>query len=230
MILGTLIISALYLLTNYVYLKVLPLSGSPDGADAISRGIQFATNDRVGTSAMSVIFGDYAAVIMAVFIMISTFGCNNGLVLAGPRVYYAMAKDGLFFRKVSEINKKGVPGFALAVQGIWAVLLCLTGTYNDLLAYVIFAVLIFFTLTIIAIFVLRVKQPDIPRPYKAFGYPVIPALYVVVILIIMVILLIYKSQYTLMGLGIVLLGIPVFFLWNRIGNRNSDNKSLGQDS
>ena len=162
----------------------------------LARGIQYATDDRVATSAMSVVFGDYAAIIMAIFIMISTFGCNHGLILAGPRVYYAMAKDGLFFKKVGEINKNGVPGFAIAVQGVWAVLLCLSGTYGNLLDYVIFAVLIFFTLTILAIFVLRVKSPDIPRPYKAFGYPVIPAIYILTTIAIMVILLIYKPNYT----------------------------------
>jgi len=212
---GTLIVSALYLLTNYVYIKILPLTGSPDGADAISRGIQYATDDRVATSAMSVIFGDSAAVIMAVFIMISTFGCNNGLIMAGPRVYYAMAKDGLFFKRVGDINKNGVPGFAIIVQGIWSVLLCMSGTYGNLLDFVIFAVLIFFTLTILAIFILRVKRPDIPRPYKAFGYPVIPSLYILTTITIMVILLIYKPNYTFPGLLIVILGIPVFFLWKK---------------
>lgn len=221
---GTLLVSVIYLLTNFIYIKVLPLSGSPDGADVLSRGIQYATDDRVATSAMSVVFGDYAAIIMAVFIMISTFGCNHGLIMAGPRVYYAMAKDGLFFKRVGNINKNGVPGFAIAVQGVWSVLLCLSGTYGDLLDYVIFAVLIFFTLTILAIFVLRVKRPDIPRPYKAFGYPVIPALYILTTTAIMVILLMYKPNYTFPGLGIVLLGIPVFYLWKKY------NKNTGESS
>jgi basic amino acid/polyamine antiporter, APA family len=213
---GTLLISVIYLFTNFVYIKILPLSGSPTGTDVLSRGIQYATDDRVATSAMSVVFGNYAAVIMAIFIMISTFGCNHGLILAGPRVYYAMAKDGLFFKKVGEINKKGVPGFALVVQGIWSVLLCLSGTYGDLLDYVIFAVLIFFSLTILGIFILRKKRPDIPRPYKAFGYPVIPAIYILTTILIMVILLIYKPNYTFPGLGIVLLGIPVFYIWKKL--------------
>lgn len=212
---GTLLISVIYLFTNFVYIRILPLSGSPDGADVLSRGIQFATDDRVATSAMSVVFGDYAAIIMAIFIMVSTFGCNHGLILAGPRVYYAMAKDGLFFRKVGLLNKKGVPGFALTIQGVWSVLLCLSGTYGDLLDYVIFAVLIFFTLTILAIFVLRKKRPDIPRPYKAFGYPVIPAIYILTTILIMIILLIYKPAYTWPGLGIVLLGIPIFYIWRK---------------
>jgi APA family basic amino acid/polyamine antiporter len=210
---GTLIVAVIYLFTNFIYIKILPLAGSPDGVDAISRGIQFATDDRVATSAMNVIFGDYAAIIMAVFIMISTFGCNHSLILAGPRVYYAMAKDGLFFKKVGSINKRGVPGFAIAVQGVWSVLLCLSGTYSNLLDYVIFAVLIFFAITILAIFVLRIRKPDVPRPYKAFGYPVVPAIYIFITVIIMVILLIYKPNYTFPGLIIVLLGIPVYFLW-----------------
>ncbi|HBB93258.1 MAG TPA: amino acid transporter [Bacteroidales bacterium] len=212
---GTLIVSVLYMLANYVYIKVLPLSGSPDGVTAIERGIQFATNDRVATATMSVIIGDYAAIIMAIFIMISTFGCNNGMVLSSPRVYYAMAMDGLFFKRAGKLNKNGVPGFALIIQGVWASLLCLSGTYNNLLDYVIFAVLLFFILTIGAIFVLRVKQPDAERPYKAFGYPVIPALYILVTTIICVILLIYKPNYTFPGLIIVLLGIPVYYLWRK---------------
>ena len=203
------------MVTNFVYIRILPLHGSPDGADAIARGIQYATDDRVATSVMSVIIGDYSAIIMAVFIMISTFGCNHIMVLAGPRVYYAMAKDGLFFKKIGSLNNKGVPAFALIVQGVWSIMLCLSGTYGNLLDYVIFAVLLFFTLTILAIFILRKKRPDIPRPYKAFGYPVIPGLYILTTLAIMVILLIYKPNYTFPGLGIVILGIPVFYLWRK---------------
>jgi APA family basic amino acid/polyamine antiporter len=223
---GTLLVSSIYLITNYVYIKILPLAGSPNGTDVLSRGIQFATDDRVATSAMSVVFGDYAAIIMAIFIMISTFGCNHGLIMAGPRVYYAMAKDGLFFRKVAEINKSGVPGFAIIVQGVWSILLCLSGTYGNLLDYVIFAVLIFFTLTILAIFILRVKRPDIPRPYKAFGYPVIPAIYIITTVTIMVILLIYKPGYTFPGLGIVILGIPVFYFWKMYNKSPEKNQEI----
>ena len=220
---GTLLVSGLYLLTNFVYIRILPLHGTPGGADAIAQGIQFATDDRVATSAMSVIIGDYAAIVMAIFIMISTFGCNQIMILAGPRVYYAMAVDGLFFKRVGSLNARGVPAFALIVQGVWSVLLCLSGTYGNLLDYVIFAVLLFFALTILAIFILRTKRPDIPRPYKAFGYPFIPALYILTTLLIMVILLIYKPNYTFPGLGIVLLGIPVFYLWRRFnGNLRSE--------
>jgi len=222
---GTIIVSAIYLFTNVVYLRILPLSGSPDGLDVLSRGIQFATDDRVATSAMSVVFGDASAILMAVFIIISTFGCNHSLVLAGPRVYYAMAVDGLFFKKVGEINRSGVPGFAIVIQGIWSILLCLSGTYGNLLDYVIFAVLLFFAITILAIFVLRVKRPDIPRPYKAFGYPYIPAIYIIVTLVIMVILLIYKPDYTFPGLVIVLVGIPVYYLWREYHRRKGRIKS-----
>ncbi len=229
LVLGTAIVSVIYLLTNLVYIMILPLSGSPDGTDTLSRGIQFATDDRVATSAMSVVFGDYAAIIMAIFIMISTFGCDHGLILAGPRVYYAMARDGLFFRKVGEINRKGVPGFAIAIQGIWSVLLCLSGTYSDLLDYVIFAVLLFFSLTILAIFILRVKRPELPRPYKSFGYPIIPALYILTTTFIMIILLIYKPKYTFPGLVIVLLGIPVFFLWRKYSKSYGTVQELNQN-
>jgi len=223
---GTLLVSALYLLANRVFIRILPLHGSPDGVDAVARGIQYATDDRVATSVMSVIVGDYAAIIMAVFIMISTFGCNHIMILAGPRVYYAMAKDGLFFKKVGSLNNKGVPAFALIVQGVWSVLLCLSGTYGNLLDYVIFAVLLFFTLTILAIFILRKKRPDIPRPYKAFGYPIIPALYIITTFVIMVILLIYKPNYTFPGLGIVLLGIPVFYLWRRFSKNQEKEEEI----
>ena len=149
---------------------------------------------------------------MAVVIMISTFGCNNGLILSGARVYYAMAKDGLFFKATGTLNRKAVPGTALVVQGVWASLLCLSGTYSDLLDYVVFAVLIFFVLVVSAIFILRKKRPDWERPYKAWGYPVVPALYILVAAAIAVDLLIFKTKNTVPGLLIVLLGIPVYFI------------------
>jgi len=220
-LIGTFIVSVLYIFVNYIFLAVLPLHGSPDGADTFSRGIQYATDDRVATSVMEVALGDPAAVIMALLIMISTFGCNHGLILAGPRVYYAMAADGLFFKRVGKINKNGVPGFAMIIQGIWSILLCLSGTYSDLLDYVIFAVLLFFTLTILAIFILRKKRPDEPRPYRAFGYPFVPALYILITTAIMVILLIYKPNYTFPGLFIVFLGVPVYFLWKKFSKEKS---------
>ena len=219
LVLGTGIVILIYLLANIGYLLVLPLTGSPEALDAMGRGIQFAVSDRVGTAAASVIFGENAAVIMAIMIMISTFGCNNGLILAGARVYYAMAKDGLFFKKAGVLNKKSVPGTALIVQGIWTCLLCLSGTYSDLLDYVVFAVLLFYILTVVGIFILRKKQPNVERPYKAFGYPIIPAIYIFLAAAISIDLLIFKPQYTWPGLGIVLLGIPVYFVWKKIGSR-----------
>jgi basic amino acid/polyamine antiporter, APA family len=215
LVMGTGTVILIYILANLSYLLVLPLAGSPEALDASGRGIQFAASDRVGTAAASIIFGESAAVIMAVMIMISTFGCNNGLILAGARVYYAMAKDGLFFKGAGLLNKKSVPGAALIVQGIWTCLLCLSGTYSDLLDYVVFAVLLFYILTIAGIFILRKKQPGAERPYKAFGYPVVPAIYIILAALISLDLLIFKPQYTWPGLGIVMLGIPVYYFWRR---------------
>jgi APA family basic amino acid/polyamine antiporter len=193
----------LYIAANYVYLRVLPLEA-----------IQNAPADRVGTAAATAIFGPIGATLMAVAIMISTFGCVNGMSLAGARVYYAMARDGLFFEAAGRLNPATqVPTAALWVQCAWAGVLTLSGKYGDLLDYVIFAVLLFYALTIMGLFVLRSKQPDLERPYKAFGYPVLPALYVVLAAVIEVLLLLYKPQYTWPGLAIVLLGVPVFYVW-----------------
>ncbi len=213
---GTLTVTILYLLANVAYILSLPVVGSQNAHGILAHGIQFATNDRVGTAAAAMVFGAPAAVIMAILIMISTFGCNNGLILAGPRVYYAMAKDKVFFEGAGKLNSKSVPGTALVVQGVWASLLCLSGTYSDLLDYVIFAVLIFFILTISGIFVLRKKRPDAERPYKAFGYPIVPALYILVAAAISVDLLIFKPRYTWPGMIIVLVGIPVYFAWKKM--------------
>ena len=152
---------------------------------------------------------------MALFIMISTFGCNNGLILSGARVYYAMARDGVFFKKAGTLNRKAVPSVGLILQAVWASLLCLSGTYSQLLDYVVFAVLIFYVLTIGGIFILRKRMPDAERPYRAFGYPVVPALYIILATAIMLILLFYKRDYTWPGLIIVILGIPVYFLWHK---------------
>jgi APA family basic amino acid/polyamine antiporter len=212
--LGTFIVTILYLLANVVYITVLPLQGDPAGLTVAERGMQFAMNDRLATAAISDVFGNYAMIIMAVFIMISTFGCNNGLILSGARVYYAMAQDGIFFRKSGILNIKGVPSRGLALQCIWASVLCLSGTYGQLLDYVIFAVLIFYILTIIGLFILRIKNPEAERPYKAFGYPFIPAFYIITATIITLILLFYKD-YSWGGLIIVIIGIPVYFLWNK---------------
>jgi basic amino acid/polyamine antiporter, APA family len=213
LVLGTGVVTVLYLLANVAYILVLPVLGSPDATDLVGRGIQFASSDRVGTAAATMIFGEPAAVIMAILIMVSTFGCSNGLILAGARVYYAMAKDGVFFKKVGTLSEHSVPGTALVVQGVWASLLCLSGTYGDLLDYVIFSVLIFYVLTVIGIFILRKKRPDAERPYKAFGYPILPGLYILCASAIAVDLLIYKTKYSGSGLVIVLLGIPVFYIW-----------------
>lgn len=212
---GTLLVTVLYLLANLVYITVLPLRGSPEGEEVAVRGMQYALNDRLGTAAISGLFGNYAVLIMAAFIVISTFGCNNGLILAGARVYYAMAVDGIFFKKVGMLNGKGVPSMGLIIQGIWAGLLCLSGTYGQLLDYVVFAVLIFYVLTIFGIFRLRKSAPDAERPYRAFGYPVVPIIYILLAIVVMIILLIYKPAYTWPGLFIVILGIPVYFLWNK---------------
>jgi len=206
-------VTVIYILANVSYLVVLPLVGNIDGNGVTSLGIQFAAEDRVGTAAANLFFGEPAAIIMAVLIMVSTFGCNNGLILAGARVYYAMAKDNLFFKSTGTLNKNSVPAKALIFQAVWASILCLSGTYSQLLDYVIFAVLIFYILTIAGIFILRIKQPNAERPYKAFGYPVLPALYIIIAATISVILLLKKPEYTLTGLIIVLLGIPVYFVW-----------------
>jgi basic amino acid/polyamine antiporter, APA family len=203
--LGTGVVTLLYVLANVAYLSVLPLSA-----------IQNAPQDRVGTLAMQTMFGGVGQYLMAGAILVSTFGCINGLILAGARVYYAMARDGLFFASAGRISPKThVPTVALLVQGIWTAFLTLTGTYGQLLDYVIFAALLFYVLTMVALFALRRKQPDLHRPYRAFGYPVIPFLYMVSAAAIAVILLVAKPEYTFSGLFIVLLGIPVFFLWNR---------------
>lgn len=212
---GTLIVTIIYILANVAFLNVIPLRGIESGTDVISRGIQFATNGRVGTATMEAIIGGSGAIVMAIFIMISTFGCNNGLIIAGARVYYAMSLDGLFFRKTGELNKQGVPASALKAQAIWASLLCLSGTYSDLLDYIVFAVLLFYVLTIFGIFILRRTKPDAERPYKAIGYPVLPFVYILLAVTMMIILLIYKPAYTWPGLIIVLTGIPVYYLWSR---------------
>jgi APA family basic amino acid/polyamine antiporter len=204
MMLGTVIVTILYVSANFSYVAILPMEA-----------IQHAPEDRVGTAVAETIFGVNAAAIMAVAIMISTFGCTNGLILAGARVYYAMAQHGLFFKKIGELNEHGVPANGLILQGIWAVVLTLSGTYGNLLDYVIFAALLFYVLTVAGIFVLRRKRPEAARPYKAWGYPVIPALYIVLATLIMIDLLIYKPAYTWPGLGLVLTGLPVYFLWKR---------------
>jgi basic amino acid/polyamine antiporter, APA family len=215
LLLGTLIVSILYILANFIYLAILPLHGNPAGADVIHQGIAFAKDDRVGTAAVSVMLGNGAAYIMAALIMVSTFGCNNGIILSGARLYYAMAKDGLFFKQAMILNKKGVPAKSLIFQCIWACFLCLMGSYSRLLDYIIIASLLFYLLTILGIFILRKKQPDAPRPYKVIAYPVLPVVYIIVATAICIDLFIYKPEDTLPGLAIILIGIPFYYLLRR---------------
>src|SRR6201984_167270 len=218
MALGTIIVITLYCLANLAYLFALPLSQ-----------IQNAPDDRVATAALNAIFGPIGASLMAGAIIISTFGCNNGLILAGSRVAYAMARDGLFFRATGKLNTKGVPGTALIYQGVWIVALILLRTkrmhasgavtygnlYSNLLDYVVFAALMFYVLTIVSVFVLRKKRPELERPYKAFGYPVVPALYIIAASVILFVLLFYRTETAGWSLVIVLLGLPVYWLWSR---------------
>jgi APA family basic amino acid/polyamine antiporter len=212
--LGTGLVILLYLLANVAYLGVLPFSD-----------IQTAPEDRVGTALLARVFGPAGVLLMAAAIMISTFGCANGLILAGARAYYAMARDGLFFRKTAQLNRARVPAWGLAIQCLWTCLLVLPRTYNtetgkygnlygDLLDYVISAALLFYVLTILGIFVLRVRRPDAPRPYRAFGYPVVPALYIVGALALVAILFLYRRETTWPGLVLVLLGVPVYYIWS----------------
>lgn len=216
LVFGTGLVLTLYMLANFAYLNTLSLAQ-----------IQTAAEDRVGTAALDVILGGIGASVMAYAIVVSTFGCNNGLILSGARVYYAMACDKLFFRATGTLNKNHVPATALLLQCVWACLLVLPRTvtrdaagaatygnlYGMLLDYVVFAVLIFYILTIAGIFVLRKKRPDAERPYKAFGYPIVPALYIVAATIICAVLLVYKTKTSWPGLAIVLTGVPVYYLW-----------------
>jgi APA family basic amino acid/polyamine antiporter len=199
--LGTLIVTVIYVAANLMYLSVLPLND-----------IAHAPQDRVAVSASNLIFGNIGTYVIAVMIMISTFGCNNGLILAGARVYYTMAQDGLFFKKAGELNKNAVPEWALWAQCVVASLLCLSGKYGDLLDMVSFIVVIFYVLTIAGIFILRKKRPEIDRPYKAFGYPILPAIYMLMGITFCVLLIVYKPNFTWPGLIITLIGIPLYYL------------------
>ncbi|HEX8332646.1 MAG TPA: amino acid permease [Segetibacter sp.] len=200
LMLGTLIVTIIYVSANLMYLSVLSTSD-----------IAFAPEGRVAVAASKVIFGDVGTIIIALMIMVSTFGCNNGLILAGARVYYTMAKDGLFFKSVGRLNSHSVPSYALWIQCLVASLLCLSGKYGDLLDYVSFVVMLFYILTIAGIFILRKKRPDAERPYKAIGYPVLPALYILLAATFCLALIIYKPVYTWPGLLIVLMGIPLYY-------------------
>jgi len=212
---GTGIVTALYLLANIAYLVTLPLSS-----------IQHAPSDRVATATLDVIVPGGGAALMAAAILVSTFGCNNGLILAGARAYYAMARDGLFFKSIATLNARKVPAAGLLIQGVWSALLVLPRTfdpatgkygnlYSNLLDYVISAALIFYVLTIAGVFRLRVTRPDANRPYRAFGYPIVPVLYIAGALTILVVLFIYRPATTWPGLAIVLLGLPVYWWWKK---------------
>jgi basic amino acid/polyamine antiporter, APA family len=216
LILGTGFVLTVYFLVSLSYLLVLPMHGDPNGATVAARGIQYAAEDRVATAALGQIFHSGGAFLMAGAILISTFGCANGMTLAGARVFYAMSRDGLFFKSVGKLHPRyKTPVAGLLVQAAWTVVLCISGTYSQLLDYIIFAELVFYVLTIVGLFVLRVKQPDALRPYKAWGYPVLPAIYIVMAAWICIVLLRYKPQYTWPGLVLVLLGIPVYLFWSR---------------
>ncbi|HET8713657.1 MAG TPA: amino acid permease [Gemmatimonadales bacterium] len=208
MAVGVLTVTTLYVLANVSYLSVLP-------GDAIAN----APQDRVGTAAMQAMFGPAGLVIMAVAIMISTFGCNNGLILAGARVYYAMACDNLFFKSAGTLHPRfKTPSLALIVQAIWTCILCLSGTYGQLLNFVIFAAVVFYGVTAVGLFLLRRKRPDLPRPVRAPGYPLLPAIYIVLTTLIAVNLLVspVTRTYAMLGLALVLLGVPVYYAWRRM--------------
>lgn len=220
LVMGTGLVLTLYILSNFVYLMALPLHGDPHGTTIVARGIQDASEDRVATAVLEQIFSSKGAYLMAAAILVSTFGCVNGLTLAGARVYYAMSRDGLFFRAAGNLHPRyKTPVASLIVQAVWTSLLCLSGSYSQLLDYIILAALLFYILAIASVFVLRLRQPDTERPYRALGYPVLPAVYIVMATWICIVLLRYKPQYTWPGLIIVLLGVPVFALWSRKGAR-----------
>lgn len=213
--LGTIIVTVLYVLTNIMYTGVLSL-----------HDMAYADKDRVAVSAANVIFGTWGTIIIALMIMISTFGCNNGLIMAGARVYYSMAKDGLFFKKVGTLNKNAVPGFGLWIQCVFACLWCLSGKYGDLLDMISFVVVMFYMLTIFGIFILRKKRPETPRPYKAFGYPVLPIIYILMGLAFCILLIVYKPKFTWPGLIITLVGIPVYYLIKKSVNKNQNEPEI----
>jgi APA family basic amino acid/polyamine antiporter len=216
---GVFIVTILYVLANVAYFILLPAIGDPNGLDPQARGIMFADNDRVATAALYSFFGNTSIYIMAILIVISTFGCNNGLILAGSRLFQSMANNHLFFKQAAYLNKNNVPSKSLWIQCLWASVLCLSGSYGQLLAYATLSSLMFYVVTIIALFVLRKKEPDTLRPYKAWGYPLIPALYIIVTSAICLNLLIFDTKNSILSVVIILLGIPVYFLFSKKQNR-----------
>ena len=222
--LGTLIVTILYISANLAYLALLNLKGNPlldipNNHDVVGRGMQFAEDGRVGTAAATMIFGSAAKVMMAILIMVSTFGCNNGIILAGARLYYAMAKDDLFFKRAATLNKYSVPSFALWIQCAWAGLLCFSGTYHDLVVYCTYASMLFYIVTISGLFILRKREPLAERPYKAFGYPFFPALYIFLAILICVNLLFMDTRNSIAGLIIVAVGVPVYYLTKALSKK-----------
>lgn len=220
---GTVII--LYLLANLAYVSSLPVRGDPNGATPFERGISHAKEERVATAVMELWNPGVGPTLMAIAVMISTFGSINGMILMGARLYYVMARDNLFFYSAGILNRRGVPAVGLCLQGLWSILLVFSGTYDDLLDFVIFAVLVFYVLTVSGLFILRRTRPDAERPYRAIGYPIMPALYVLLCAAIMLDLLFVKPKFTWPGLIIVLTGIPVYFLWRRQVQQNSVTSS-----
>jgi len=212
---GTGVVILLYVTTNLAYMSELPVNGISAATTVVGRGVAHATSDRVASAAMQMVWGNAGAIVTATLVMISGFGCANGLILTGARVIYAMAHDGVFFRSAGQLNEASVPALALIMQGVWASVLTLSGTYSELLDYVIFAQLMFYLITVAAVFVLRRKCPDAPRPYRAFGYPWIPIAYIIAASAMMIDLLIVKPTYTWPGLLIVLTGVPVYLLFAR---------------
>lgn len=217
---GTLIVTVLYCLANVAYLGLLPLKGTPFTGEftytkenVVQTGIQFASSGRVGTSAAFMLFGDVANYLMALLIMISTFGCNNGIIMAGSRLFYAMSKEGLFFQKASQLNRVGVPAWAMWAQSIWAIILCFSGSYGILIKFATFGSMLFYIVTIAGLFRLRKIAPDMPRPYKALGYPVIPFLYLLFALAICISLVVFTFEDTIGSLILVALGVPVYYLF-----------------
>ena len=224
LLLGTGLVIVLYVLANFAYLAALPMKGQenvdPTAENAsLLRGIDHAKDDRVGTAVLERVSPRFGVMMMAAIIMISTFGCVNGLTMMGPRLYYAMAKDGLFFSAVGRLTNGGVPVAGLWLQCIWSIVLIFSGSYNELLDYIVFAALLFYVLTVSAVFVLRKRLPDVPRPYKAWGYPALPALYIILCTVIMLSLLIVKPVYSWPSFIIVLAGIPVYYLWRSASRR-----------
>lgn len=214
LLIGVLLVTVLYILANIAYFMLLPAWGDINGATVEARGIAFAENDRVGSAALFPVFGNVSAAVMALLIIVSTFGCNNGLILQGARLFQSMSEQGLFFKALKQLNKNSVPAKALWAQAVWSSVLCLSGSYGELLDYCTFASLVFYVVTIVGLFYLRRKEPETERPYRALGYPVIPALYILFAGAICVDLLIFKTRNTLLGLAIMSIGLPVYFYFH----------------